>query len=347
MERYDYEFSGSGGICSILVGSRFIELASYVRETIRTHRALILTDETVSGIILGSVTEAIGEPSSELYSFVIRSGEKSKSFEVLGSILACMVEHSFGRGDLIINLGGGMVSDIGGLAASVYMRGIDYINIPTTLLGMVDSSLGGKTGIDFAGIKNVIGTFRHPKLVADAAEFLSSLSERDIRSGFGEIVKYGLLTGMDIPERLDAGNAVKLIADCAAAKWSFVSGDEFDKGKRKYLNLGHTFGHAFEAASAFRLSHGEAVALGLYSEALFASEKGLIDKAVPALIRELLEERGLSTDFSGYGAKAAEFIIHDKKRSGGSIAVPFISAIGEPFIADVPISDLTEFLEAK
>ncbi len=347
MERNDFVFNGVNGSCSVLVAGRFSELAPFVREAIRGRKALILTDETVSGIILGSVTKAVSDPSAELFSFVIRSGEKSKSFEDLGSILTCMVERSFGRGDVIINLGGGMVGDIGGLAASVYMRGIDYINIPTTLLSMVDSSIGGKTGIDFAGIKNVIGTFRHPKLVADATEFLSSLSEHDIRSGFGEIVKYRLLTGMEIPERFESGSAEKLIANCAAAKWSFVIGDEFDNGKRKFLNLGHTFGHAFEAASSFRLSHGEAVALGIYSEALFAADAGLTDSSVPPLIKELLESKNLPTVFSDFREKAARFVFHDKKRSGESISMPFIKAFGEPFLADVPISKLTAFLESK
>lgn len=346
MHRTDFEFNNTCIGCSVSVGAFFDELAPAVSELIHGRKSLILTDSNVSALYFDNVTDSLRDAGAEMHSYIIPAGENSKTYTVLNSVLEYLIKNSFGRNDLIINLGGGVVSDLGGFAASVYMRGINYINIPTTLLSMVDSSFGGKTGIDFCGIKNVVGAFRHPLLIADAVSFLDTLTERELHSGYGEIIKYHLLTGMDIFAPVSNETAERFILNSIEAKYAFVCDDVFDSGKRKLLNLGHTFGHAFEAASDFELSHGEAVALGLYSEAVFAEKAGLIPTATSKTIRDAIGGFGLSVDFARYAKGAAQFLPHDKKRSGSLIDLPLIEEPGKPFLAKIDLDDAILFLDS-
>lgn len=221
----------------------------------------------------------------DIYKF--NAAEKNKSFEQLNAILSSMLNENCDRSTLLISIGGGITGDIASFAASIYMRGIDYVHIPTTLLSMVDSSVGGKTGINFKTGKNLIGTFYQPKAVFIDSSFLSTLQIREIRSGLGEIVKYHFLSGRQyksfsqiIFRRIlikEFTEIEKIISECLKIKVSVVEKDEREeKGVRKILNLGHTFAHGIESASNYKISHGEAVMLGIISSLFYSYRVKLI-----------------------------------------------------------------------
>ena len=350
MQEINFDYIGGVEQTLILVDDTFsAALSSEIVRRIKGHKALIITDNRVGKLYLDRVMRALKKPDTAVYAFEISAGEVSKSFATVERVLRKLSSLSFDRSDYIINLGGGVVSDLGGFAASIYMRGINYFNIPTTLISIIDSSIGGKTGVDFDGVKNSVGSFYQPKLIISALEFLATLPKQEVLSGLGELAKYKFLTGMDFPlSYIETGKLdVDLIASCIKVKCSYVIGDEHDRGRRKLLNLGHTFGHAFEAASSFTLSHGEAVSLGLYAEAVFGAAIGIVDPSTPDMIKATLDGLGLATDYSRYTRTASRYLAHDKKCNGGAIDMAFVRSIGEPFLQSIPIDTAIEFIEAK
>lgn len=346
MERTVFRFNNRNEEYSVLIGERFKVLIPEAAAMLKGHKALVLTDGITAGLYLEGICGALSDYGIPADTFIIDPGEASKSLDTLGSVLRFLVLNSYTKTDFIINLGGGVVSDLGGFAASVYMRGMNCINIPTTLLGMVDSSMGGKTAIDFEGVKNILGTVHQPSLVLCATEFLTSLDEAQIRSGCGEILKYSLICGRDLLKGYESTSAVsaEVIFECCSIKRDLVCADEFDKGIRHILNLGHTFGHAFEAASGYGLAHGEAVALGLLAEARFGAAIGVSSSETADMILEKLIKIGFSPDYERYAEKASRLIVHDKKSMGGRISMPFIGTDGKPRIVSVEISDAAGFL---
>lgn len=320
----------TGGEYSVLTSDDTDRLLLALRETISKRRVLLLTDETVEPLYSSKVVSSLTGAYSALVTLTISGGEKSKNINVLKSILEVLLHERFTRDDFIINLGGGVVSDLGGFAASVYMRGMKYVNIPTTLLGMVDSAMGGKTGVDHNGVKNIFGSIYAPALVIEPVEFLSSLDEHEIRSGLGEIVKYDLISGKGILEEYSKTGVIgeSAVAACCRIKREYVDGDELDGNKRRVLNLGHTFGHAFEAASGFELSHGQAVALGLIYETRFGETLGLSEPGTAKAVEALAASAGLLGDPSGFANKASELLIYDKKNSGSIITMPVARSVG-------------------
>lgn len=208
----------------------------------------------------------------------IPSGESSKTLTQCSDIIGRLIDNNIGTDSLIINLGGGVVSDIGGFVASIYKRGLSYINIPTSLLAMVDAAIGGKTGVDFDGVKNIIGTFNPPSHVITNHHFLKTLPHSELLSGFAEMLKYGIIADHDLLTRLITNSPANItlndITTCQRIKENIVSRDPFDKGERKKLNFGHTFGHAFESLSLLShspISHGYAVAMGMVCELYLSS----------------------------------------------------------------------------
>lgn len=346
MRRIDFDITTPSNSYSVLIGERLEEFSDALLSFLRGRKALILCDPGSSTAGLETVQSILNSGCIEHAVHVLEGGEKAKSLASLESVLHALIEGRFSRNDLIINLGGGVVGDLGGFAAAVFMRGIDYINIPTTLLSMIDSSIGGKTGIDHFGLKNMIGAFHQPRLVVCACDLIRSLPEREKLSGFGEVLKYYCLSASPRIE-----NAIKdrridpeLIGECCAIKLHYVSEDIADHGKRRLLNLGHTFGHAFEASSGFSLSHGEAVALGLAAAAHFGELIGATDSGVAEKIEEFITRLGMSADFSKYSASASAFLHHDKKSDSGSIEMAFIKSFGQPFLMRVPIEQAVRFL---
>lgn len=346
MRRVDFDITAPSSEYSALIGERIEEFSDAILSALRGRNALILSDGGASSAALDAI-KAILDGGGICHSvLILNGGERAKSFSSLDSVLTELIGANFTRNDIIINLGGGVIGDLGGFAASIYMRGIDYINIPTTMLSMIDSSIGGKTGIDRFGVKNIIGAFHQPQLVICATRFLDSLPEREIRSGFGEALKYYCLSASaDIESAILARHADSaLIEECCKIKRDCVCSDVLDFGRRRLLNLGHTFGHAFEASSGFELSHGEAVAMGLVAVMRFGEQIGFTERGVAQRIEALVTHLGMSADYSEYSASASEFITHDKKKDSACIEMAFIESFGKPLLRRVPIEAAAAFL---
>lgn len=299
----------------------------------------VLTDENIYRVYSSLIASLL--PEKEVTKIVIPAGEESKSIENVVFIWNKLLEEKAGRDALLINLGGGTISDIGGFAASTYKRGIDFINVPTTLLAMIDASIGGKNGINFNNYKNQIGLFSEPNSVIINPNFLKTLNERDIKSGLAEMMKYAFIADESLLD-LDSDNYLDFIEKAATIKEDIVSLDMKETGLRKILNFGHTIGHALESYYLEKenyLIHGEAVALGIYS-ALYLSVKycGLDDKWL--FFYEMWFKGNLNLmNLNGFDVDAIySYLSYDKKNKGGKPQFVLISAPGKPKI-DVEVFD--------
>lgn len=293
----------------------------------------VLTDENIYRVYSSLIASLL--PEKEVTKIVIPAGEESKSIENVVFIWNKLLEEKAGRDALLINLGGGTISDIGGFAASTYKRGIDFINVPTTLLAMIDASIGGKNGINFNNYKNQIGLFSEPNGVIINPNFLKTLNERDIKSGLAEMIKYAFIADESLLD-LDSDNYLDFIEKAATIKEDIVSLDMKETGLRKILNFGHTIGHALESYYLEKenyLIHGEAVALGIFS-ALYLSVKycGLDDKWL--FFYEMWFKGNLNLmNLNGFDVDAIySYLSYDKKNKGGKPQFVLISAPGKPKI---------------
>lgn len=287
--------------------------------------------------------------SRELTKIIIQPGENQKNIDNIQTIWQQLQNAKFDRQSLIINLGGGVITDMGGFAASTYMRGIDFVNIPTTLLSQVDASVGGKTGIDFSGIKNLIGTFKQPKMVVIDVEILKTLPDREYISGFAEIIKHGLIADESYFERTTSNSPLKfpddelidIITRSCEIKKQIVEKDVNEKGLRKILNFGHTIGHAIEAISITTdtpLLHGEAISLGIISEAKISNLLGFISENDLNIIKKALKNAGLPDHTEIQAEKVIEILESDKKTSFGRINWTLLKSIGEA-IYDISVDE--------
>jgi 3-dehydroquinate synthase len=330
----------------------------------KSRRVAVVTDETVAGLLLGRLQTALAD--FELVPIVVPAGETAKTFATLEQVVDRLLALEVTRNDLVIALGGGVVGDLTGFAAAILKRGMGFVQVPTTLLAMVDSSVGGKTGINTAAGKNLVGAFHQPLAVWADLDCLKCLPAREMKAGYAEIVKYGLISDPAFyawceanAQRLLAGEAGPLahaVAQSCRAKAAIVAADERETNDiRALLNLGHTFGHALEAETGFsdRLLHGEAVGIGMAQALRFSATRGLMPAAEAARFTRHLESVGMMAwpREAGIAADAApRLIVHmkqDKKRT--SDGLPFILArgLGDSFLAkDVPLADVQEFLAA-
>lgn len=293
----------------------------------------ILTDENIAPFWLPEVCEWLHCP--EAIEIIIKPGEQQKDLRTIQRIWNKLLKHNADRHSLLINLGGGVISDMGGFAASCFKRGIDFINIPTTLLAMVDASVGGKTGVDFGSYKNQIGTFAEPKAVLLNTMFLSTLPEREILSGLAEMLKYGFIADPDLLQ-VDLENYESFIQRAAEIKKKIVAEDPFEQGKRKILNLGHTIGHAIEShrlTGESPLLHGEAVALGMWCALWLSVQKLGLDemflrdyeKKLPMLLSEA-QVVVCEQDIEDIMKK----LVHDKKSRDGKPQFVLLEDLGKP-----------------
>ena len=299
----------------------------------------ILTDENIAPFCLPEVCAWLHCP--EAIEIVIKPGEQQKNLRMVQRIWNKLLKYNADRHSLLVNLGGGVISDMGGFAASCFKRGIDFVNIPTTLLAMVDASIGGKTGIDFGGFKNQIGTFANPKDVLFNPVFLSTLPQREILSGLAEMLKYGFIADSDLLQ-VDLENYEKYILCAAEIKKSIVAEDPFEQGSRKILNFGHTIGHAVESHYLTKenaLLHGEAVAIGMWCALWLSVQKMGLDESVlkdyetklPMLLAEAQFAVG-EEDVEGIMKK----LVHDKKSRNGKPQFVLLEALGNP-VYDIEI----------
>ena len=300
-------------------------------------KVLILTDSGVPTIYAKKVQEV----SLEGYIYTIPKGEASKSFENFGRILDFMIQNTFSRTDCVVAVGGGVVGDLAGFVASCYMRGIDFYNIPTTLLSQVDSSIGGKTAIDKMGIKNVVGAFYPPKKVVIDSEVLKTLDARQVHSGLVESLKMGATSDLELFELIEKstdlfGDIDEIIIKSLMVKKSVVEEDPKEQGVRKILNFGHTIGHAIEASGAFNeLLHGECVGVGM----LYLSG----DKTRKR-IEKILGKYQLPTKVDLTSDELFKYINLDKKRSGDYLSIIYVEEIGTYEIKKILLEDIKQYL---
>jgi 3-dehydroquinate synthase len=326
-------------------------------------KAAIVTDDNVASHHLAATRSALAGAGVNSTCVTVAAGEASKSFAVLERVCEALLDARTERGDLVIALGGGVIGDLAGFAASVVRRGLDYVQVPTSLLAQVDSSVGGKTAIDSHHGKNMIGAFYQPILVVSDTALLDTLPPREFRAGYAEIVKYGLIADAEFFAWLEtnarevfAGGPARehAIAVGCRMKAAIVARDERETGERALLNLGHTFGHALEAAAGFsgRLLHGEAVALGITLAVAFSARCGLLPVPVAARVARHFAAVGLPTKIGSIpgGAPDADtlmgLIAQDKKVRHGKLTFILARAIGASFVAhDVESAAVRAFLE--
>jgi 3-dehydroquinate synthase len=328
-------------------------------------KVAIVTDETVAKLHLSAALAAIAGAGLTSATVVVPPGEGSKSFATFESVCEQLILARIERGDLVVALGGGVIGDLAGFAAAVVRRGLDYVQVPTTLLAQVDSSVGGKTAIDSSHGKNLIGAFHQPILVVADTALLDTLAPREFRSGYAEVAKYGLLGDAAFFAWLEAnwqdvfaGGPARehAIATSCRMKAAIVARDERESGERALLNLGHTFGHAFEAAAGFsqRLLHGEAISLGMVLAFEFSARRGLLPYPDAARVKRHLAAVGLPTQISAIAGGAPgidrlmELIAQDKKVKRGRLTFILARGIGASFIApDVDAAEVRAFLVEK
>ncbi|MBS4540115.1 3-dehydroquinate synthase [Clostridium sp. D2Q-11] len=323
------------------------ELPAYLKEY-KKEKILIITDENVARLYLGSVLKRLND--FPVYSYIVPIGEESKSIDMSKNIYNKLLKEKFNRKSLIISLGGGVIGDLSGFVASTYMRGIDFIQIPTTILSQVDSSVGGKVAVNFNNIKNIIGSFYQPKKVLIDIDTLSTLKDRDIDSGLAEVIKYGIIKDykffqwlskeIDNIKNLEYEKIKKIIKRSLEIKEEIVYLDTYEKSIRKILNFGHTIGHGIESLYGFsKFKHGEAVALGMISEAYIAKEIGYISKEYYEEIKKLILR---IIDLEKFSEKEKEDILNsienDKKNVNDNIVIILPTNHGEVNIFDKVIN---------
>ena len=310
---------------------------------------MIVSDDNVFPLYGEALQKGLSERGLRTESFVFPHGERSKNLSTYGELLEKLCREKFTRSDIIIALGGGVVGDLAGFAAATYQRGIRFIQIPTSLLACVDSSVGGKTGVDLESGKNQVGSFHQPSLVIVDVDTLKTLPREEYSCGCAEVIKYAVIGSEKFFGELDeipvSEQYERVISTCVKMKRDYVEKDEFDRGLRMMLNFGHTFGHAVEACSGYSVLHGQAVAKGMAAISKSAAAQGICSPEVPERVEKLLEKYGLSTAIPYSAAEMAKTILIDKKNSGGTVRLIVPEKIGRCRIESVPAESVELWLE--
>jgi len=336
---------------TVTIGSGLLNsFGTLLTEAVGLCRIAVITDTNVEKLYLEPVCAVLQKAGFEVCSFVFPAGEGSKNLNTLSGILEFLAEHHLTRTDCVAALGGGVVGDVAGFAAGCYLRGVRYVQIPTTLLAAVDSSVGGKTALDLRAGKNLAGVFHQPSAVLCDTDFLSTLTPKTFADGAAEAIKTGVLSGEALFSQFQTGGfrsrIPQIIADCVTFKGKVVEADEFDASERQTLNLGHTVGHAIEACSGYTVSHGHAVAIGMAVIAKASERLGFCAEPVAERIINSLTQNGLPVSTSYKVPALADAALSDKKRSGDSINLVIPRRIGECFLKKVPAAELSAIIGA-
>lgn len=324
------------------------ELGRIILDKIPVNRATAVTNPAIWDIVGEKVDTALSDAGLVFDLIEIPEGEENKTLETLTAVFEAMTEFGAGRLDPVIAIGGGVIGDLAGLAASTYMRGVPFFNVPTSLLAQVDSSIGGKTGVDLPAGKNLVGTFYQPSAVVSDIDFLKTLPNRELRCGMAELIKSSLLTGGEFLHYVEENTAkivnrepealTEAVARCVKFKAEVIGADETDKtGRRAILNYGHTYGHALEAVRGFSdINHGEAVAEGLRFSARLSAKMGLAGTSLVKKTDELLEAAGFPSGATiGDPEELFAAMKHDKKKTGDEITFILMEDFGRPVIREV------------
>lgn len=321
-----------------LIGAGLLDRLGELLRPLAAGSVMVVTEENVAPLYLDRAAASLSAAGFTVRTAVLPAGEATKSVEYYVNLLERFAPLT--RSDTVLALGGGVVSDLAGFAAATYLRGIRSVNVPTTLLAMVDAAVGGKTGIDLPTGKNLVGAFCQPALVVCDPTLLNTLPPRELRSGWAEVIKTAILFDPPLFQGLKTGEAAteQVIAACLRHKGAVLSRDVYDRGERQLLNLGHTLGHAVEVCSDYRVTHGEAVAVGIAGMARAFSRDA-------AEIIALLEQFGLPTRTELSPHALAQAALHDKKRRGDTVTLVIPERIGGCTLRSVPANTLEEIFQ--
>lgn len=326
------------------------ECGSYISRVSQAQKAAVITDSNVEALYLERCVASLA-PYFDVCSYVFPAGESSKTTAEWVKMVEFLAENRLSRGDLVIALGGGVTGDMAGFAAASYLRGIDYVQIPTTLLAQIDSSVGGKTAVDLPQGKNLCGAFHQPVLVVIDPEVLNTLSSRYFSDGMGEAIKYGCIKSRALFDRLQNENAADfldaLIYDCVDIKRRVVEADATEKGERALLNFGHTVGHAIEKLNHFTgISHGAAVGIGMVYVSRACETLGLTPQGTADTIARVLQKYDLPTETSFSVPELAEALLNDKKQTGKAVRFVTLASLGNAVLTPVQNENIEAFLGA-
>ena len=339
----------------VLVGSNLLDqVGMEVRTAVGGDAAFVVTDTNVGPLYLRRVEQSLTDAGYRTVSITIPAGEQHKRLDTFGAIVEAMAEAGLTRSSVVVALGGGVVGDMAGFAAASYMRGICVVQVPTTLLAMVDSSVGGKTAIDLDAGKNLVGAFHQPSLVLADVGCLSTLHPDVFVDGIGEVVKHAVLADADLFDELtahplsqdgDPAYLARIVARNVEIKRNVVAADERELGLRQTLNLGHTIGHAVEAASDFKLGHGHCVAIGLCAVARAAEGLGWCEPGLSTRIERCVEAQGLPIDTDLPHETLLSFAVRDKKRRASHVNLVVARDIADVGIRSVSVEKLARVIE--
>lgn len=335
----------------VLVGKGLLEqCGDLISGVVKSRKCAVITDDIVDALYGEKTVKNLEKQGFYVIKAAVPHGEPSKSHEKLIALYNFLSDNDITRSDFIIALGGGVVGDLTGYCAATYLRGIDYVQIPTTLLAQVDSSVGGKTAVNIDAGKNLVGAFKQPVLVIADTDVLSTLSEDIFADGMGEVVKYGMIRSGKLFKRLCQGNVHEniedIIAECISIKRDVVQNDEHDTGERMILNFGHTFGHAIEKYLGYgNISHGKAVAIGMYMITSAAEKQGLVKSGTAQKLKNCLEANSLPYSLDITAEDIYTLSIGDKKRTSDEIRIILCPEPGNCGIKPMKLNEYRKFLE--
>lgn len=331
----------------IHIGKGLFDEAEVLLEPfVKGKKVCVVSDSNVFPLYGKKVEAALCKAGGEVFSLVVEAGEEAKSFKNLEYLTREIIRHDFTRSDVVVALGGGVIGDLTAFCASVVLRGVTLIQMPTTLLSQVDSSVGGKTAVNIPEGKNLVGTFYQPRLVIIDTSTLKTLPEREVSCGMAEIIKYGAIKSECLADKLISGSfeIEEVIHECCCIKARIVENDELDRGERMLLNFGHTLGHAVENYTGYgTYSHGAAVAIGMCVVTKWAEKVGKAEKGTYDKIKALCKMYNLPTEIENLD-KMTGAAMHDKKRSGNTINIVLVKKMGESYYEKIEVAKLPEIV---
>jgi len=319
-----------------------------ISKVIKPCKICIFTDDIVAGLYLGTLKESLVSAGYNVFEYIIPNGEASKNINTYAGFLNFLAENGFSRTDALVALGGGVVGDLCGFTAATYLRGVKYVQIPTTILAMVDSSVGGKTAIDLEAGKNLCGAFYQPSLVLCDCDTTKTLPKNIFADGMAEVIKYGVIRDAALFEHLSINGMnfdfEYVIPTCIDIKRDVVENDEFDNGVRQLLNFGHTVGHGIEKLSKFEISHGSAVAIGMAIITKASAQNGKCSADCTERLVNVLNKFSLPTSSDYKASELAKMMESDKKRRADKITLVLPTSIGTSKLETIPTSEYEKFI---
>ncbi len=352
MQTVRVSLEGGRGYDILIENGLLSSCGSLIKDVTLAERAAVISDSNLAPLYMGEILGSLKSAGISAVSYVFPAGEQSKNTENVVKMVEFLAESELTRADIVVALGGGVTGDMAGFAAAIYLRGIKFVQIPTTLLSQVDSSVGGKTGVDLPQGKNLCGAFHQPSLVIIDPNTLKTLPGEYLTDGMGEVIKYGCIKSESLFEKLEGQNAYnilpEIIYECVDIKRGVVERDETETGERRLLNFGHTCGHSIEKLSNYSgISHGVAVGIGMLLVVRAAEQQGITEKGTAARLQNLLLKYNLKTTCEYSLQDIAKNMKNDKKRRGNSVSFVLIDSIGTSFIKEIALEDVVPFLEGS